>query len=307
MSEPKEIPNHTTRSLVAASGCGAIGFGSIFLAVGLGLLALVSQRYSEMPEEKGLLAGAGVCLLFAGAGAFFIVNGVSGVLAARRRRRLLAENPAEPWLADHAWPGSRIPADRRGGLVHGLGCLVVACLFLAPFNWFAFGSSESPLLVKIIVGLLDLGPPILVAGLVHEQWKRARWGRAHLDLDAFPVYVGQRLGARLVPARRLAEGKLELTLRCIEERHETRRSGTKNTNVVVAYCHHEAQQAIDLAVTDGDGVRISFDLPREAPGTRLSESPPTYWELRASAETPGVDFEEIFLLPVYRRGEPGRD
>jgi len=303
---PREIPNHTTRSMVAVSGCGAIGFGSIFLVVGLGVLFLVAQRYQEMPEEKGLLAGGGVCLLFAGAGAFFVSSGVRGLHAARRRRRLLAENPGEPWLADHPWSGPRIEADRRGGLVHGIGCLAIACLFLAPFNWFAFVSGEAPLFVKVLVGLLDLGPPLLVAGIAHEQWKRLRWGRTHLELDSFPLYVGQRLGGRLVPARRLAEGQLVLTLRCIEERHEARRSGNKTSHVVAAYAHHEAEQKLDLSATSGDGVRVSFDLPREAPGTRLSDDPPTYWELRAKADVPGVDFEEGFLLPVYRRGEAVR-
>jgi hypothetical protein len=304
VSEPKEMKNHTTRSLMAVGGCGSVVFGSVFLAVGLGVLALVARRYEEMPEEKGLLAAAGVCLLFAGIGGFVVANGVRGLQRARRRRRLLEQNPLEPWLADHPWTGQRVPAERRGGLFHQLGCLVVTCLFVAPIHWFAFVSGKAPLIVKIIAGALDLAPFVLVFSLALEHWKRLRWGRAHLELDRFPVHVGQRLHARLVPARRLAAGKLELTLLCVEERHELRQSGGgKKSNVVVAYAHHEARQSVDLATSAGDGVGVVFELPRDAPGTRLSHDPPTYWELRATADTPGIDFEEVFLLPIYRAGE----
>lgn len=303
MSEPKPIPNHTTRSLVAASGCGAVAFGSAFLAVGLGMLYLVARRIEEMPEEKGLLAAAGVCLLFAGVGGFVVANGLGSIGRGRRRRRLLEANPLEPWLADHAWTGQSIPADRRGGIIHGIGCIVITCLFVAPIHWFAFMSGRGPWIVKIIAGVLDLAPLALAFGFALEHWKRLRWGRARLELDRFPVYVGQRLNAQLVPARRLAVGTLELKLQCVEERHEVRKSGDERSNVVVAYAHHEASQTIDLATTSGDGVRVVFDLPRDAPGTRLSQSPPTYWELRATADTPGIDFEEVFLLPIYRAGE----
>ncbi|HET7292070.1 MAG TPA: hypothetical protein VFM88_06575 [Vicinamibacteria bacterium] len=302
MSEPREIPNHTTRSVVAASGCGAMVFGSLFLAVGLGMLALVSNRYAEMPQEKGLLAAAGLCLVFAGAGGLFVTQGARGIAARRRRKRLLAENPGEPWLADHAWSGPSLDADRRGGILHGLGCIAVSCLFLAPFNWWAFASGDASLPLQAVVGLVDLGPIVLLAGLAYEQARRARWGRARLELDAFPLFVGERLTARLVPARSLVKGTLELTLRCVEERHEARRSGNRTSNVVVAYAHHEARHAVDLATAPGE-TRVSFDLPRDGPATRLSSDPPTYWELLAKAETPGIDFEETFLLPVYKRGE----
>jgi hypothetical protein len=129
-----------------------------------------------------------------------------------------------------------------------------------------------------------------------------------VELDSFPLFVGQRVAGHVVPARALREGTLALRLRAIEERRETRQTGPGRTTVSLnAYCHHEATLSIDLrGAAFGQGARFSFELPREAPGTRLSDSPPRYWELTATADTPGVDFEEVFLLPVYRRGDgPG--
>ena len=38
--------------------------------------------------------------------------------------------------------------------------------------------------------------------------------------------------------------------------------------------------------------------------SRLSDNPPTYWELEIHAKTPGVDYKASFLVPVYAKDEP---
>jgi len=35
--------------------------------------------------------------------------------------------------------------------------------------------------------------------------------------------------------------------------------------------------------------------------SRLSERPARFWELEVKGKTPGVDYQERFLLPVYGR------
>jgi hypothetical protein len=51
----------------------------------------------------------------------------------------------------------------------------------------------------------------------------------------------------------------------------------------------------------GGDLPVSFKLPEGEFGTRLSEAPARYWELEVKADTPGLDFGALFLLPVYER------
>ena len=50
------------------------------------------------------------------------------------------------------------------------------------------------------------------------------------------------------------------------------------------------------------GVPVTFLLPPSKDlSTSLSERPPRYWELKVEADTPGVDYEATFLVPVYAK------
>jgi hypothetical protein len=56
--------------------------------------------------------------------------------------------------------------------------------------------------------------------------------------------------------------------------------------------------------TFGATIPIRFDLPPPGPGasgTVLSAELPRYWELELWAELPGLDFQAVFLLPIYQR------
>jgi len=94
---------------------------------------------------------------------------------------------------------------------------------------------------------------------------------------------------------------LDCTLRCVEEAYETRGECTQ----VVCYALYQDEQKLPEK-TVGREVALSFPLPPtkdeagdEIPPTALSKRPATYWELEIHAETPGIDYKGLFLLPVY--------
>jgi hypothetical protein len=55
-----------------------------------------------------------------------------------------------------------------------------------------------------------------------------------------------------------------------------------------------------LAGAAGAYLPISFRLPENQPSTRLSYTPPTYWEIEVRGKARGADYEAYFLLPVYK-------
>src|SRR6185503_4312602 len=133
--------------------------------------------------------------------------------------------------------------------------------------------------------------------------QQAKYGRARLAFQSFPFFLGETLTARLGTSRPIGRfKKLVFTLRCIEERTETRRTA-KGTSIQTVcdqlWADEVAQDAGDLR--EGNEVTVRFDLPDGDYGTRLSEAPARYWELTVVADTPGVEFSAKFLVPVYAR------
>jgi len=91
-----------------------------------------------------------------------------------------------------------------------------------------------------------------------------------------------------------------ITLRCIEERYETR-AGDEST-WTASYQLHADRLEIDPAWGRMAGqwnVPVTFMLPAAPFETSLSARPPRYWELAVHGESPGVDFDATFLVPIY--------
>jgi hypothetical protein len=54
-------------------------------------------------------------------------------------------------------------------------------------------------------------------------------------------------------------------------------------------------------VSEGKDIPLSFDLPSGGKSTNLESLPCYYWEIEVTADTPGVDYNAVFILPVYEK------
>jgi hypothetical protein len=245
--------------------------------------------------------------LFGGAGAFVTLKlGVGSLVDRSRLKARRALHPDEPWRADHSWDpagGSYSPGSSLAGQ---LAVMAFMAALLAPFNYFAFYEPrpDMPTWAKLLVGFFDLILVLVVVGIVMTLVQQAKYGRSRLAYQSFPFFLGDRLSARLGSSRPIGQfKKMTLTLRCIEERTETTRSGGKTT--IRTVCDHLWSDEVVLeggAMREGNEVPVSFDLPSGDYATRLAEPPARYWELAVVADTPGLDFSAKFLVPVYARG-----
>ena len=99
-----------------------------------------------------------------------------------------------------------------------------------------------------------------------------------------------------------AAPSISLTLRYIEEVTETTGSGKNRSSRQVLYCLHEVKQELSSSQFDINSqgeIPISMRLPQGDFSNRLLDTPRRYWELEIKAETPGIDYDARFLLPVY--------
>lgn len=305
-------------SMAGFSPAGSLLFGAPFLLMGLFVLGVglgvVPVQSSGGDAPMAVVAGIGG--LFALVGAAFWVSAAKRFYRQARWKAVQRSRPSEPWAWDHPWD----PAGARHRSLRDLFRVVVACLgmtaFAAPFHWWAFHSGEGPFPVMLVSAFLDLLALLCWGGLVYGLGRVLKFGGSFLRYRVFPFFLGERLDADLEGLDRLRGfQRLTVTLRCVQDRVSRR---GKSTQVDAVAVHEETRELspgeLPLARGGGAGVfklfrlspraealPVSFELPPGDLETVLSASPARRWEVVVRAETPGIDYEAVFLVPVYRR------
>ena len=75
-------------------------------------------------------------------------------------------------------------------------------------------------------------------------------------------------------------------------------NGNKRNQQLVTYERWAEEQVIPRDRIDG-AVTLEFMIPAGAPTNDLASPTARYWELQLDAQTPGIDYHGLFLLPVY--------
>lgn len=294
------LSNHTDRSGSTVHGLPAIGFGSAFAAVGVTLAVLAALGKIEASTGVPTWLGPFMGVLFAIAGASFIMHGILSVRLQRRTQRLRATHEQQPWVWDHPWDESGSPDDSTRRIGRAAWTAAFVALFLVPFNWVGFLSPDRGGAFAVVAVVMDLVLIALGARVAYLIAQRAKYGLAMLRFRRFPFRPGTEMELHMARPRRLAGvTSPEAVLRCVQERYETRGTGEDRSQAIVAYEVWSDRQRGEFR--RGEFV-WRFALPAGLPGTALSERPPRYWEVELKVETPGVDFAGTFLVPVYVDG-----
>lgn len=300
-----EIPSGTAslrdasaRSAIALTGWRAIGFGALFVVAGAGVIAgvtLGSAASVHGPRWVATAAGA----IFLCAGLWVSGNGVADVLRKREASRAAALSPATPWSWDYHWHTDGIASQSAREIAGAFAIALFVALFALPIQWIGFAAKDAPRLFAVAAVVMDLIAVGLLARAVRLVLVRRRYGRSWLRFARFPFRAGERVELSLDSFGQLSlVPSLTATLRCVQERYETRSDGRERTLEVVCYALWSATRTVEK--NRKGFFEFAFDLPVTAPSTALSERPARYWELLlASGDVPGVDYSARFLVPVY--------
>lgn len=302
------LPNRTER-VCKTAGFGVWGgllFGSVFIAagiafilVGLKILPVAPSRVYAPYWVLSVLGG-----LFAIGGFTVWITVVREMLFVKRRKNLSALHPHSEVFADYPWNPRGITKSPWSKVKQSLAASLVFAAVLTPFNWWAWRSGDSPWLVRGIVSLFDLFLAFAVIELIRRTLAALKYGKSGIEYETFPFATGDRVNLRwLVPSGLTNVKNITFVLRCVEEWTEITGVGDDKT---ISLIHEQLWAATRTTegrvnILPGAKFSLSYDVPTTAPESSLSGGPRiTFWELEICATAAGVDFEERYLVPVYR-------
>jgi hypothetical protein len=301
-SSERVLVNHPTQSATAIDGWKSVFFGLPFFAAGIFIEAVALDFVGGSKHAPNWLIGL-IGFFFFAAGAFLILHDFRGVVRKSKYDREARNAPHEPWLYDHRWPREGISFSAFNAMLQRFVAALVWNAFLIPFFWIGL-AQRGAWVFALFAGLFAL------IGLVFWfRWAQMlaelfRYGNTFLDYNAFPYFLGNTLSARLRAPNHLADiDELTITLRCVEERYITSGANSdRQTNVVCfeLYCASKTFSRSELAAYSNQTIPIEFPLPDSQPGTSLTSTPPTYWEIEANGKSTKVNLQAFFLVPVYK-------
>ena len=312
-SETRRLRFRTRRqSSAPVHGAVLLWIGLPFFAAGV-FVTLAAVGVISVPDEsfqvsRKTVAGAGIALGLVGALLFSL--GCHDLARARHRARYSRLRPGELWHADYPWQEKGISGEGIRIVLMPIFSLLILLCFLAPINYIAFYEPDlienaEPWMLAVLSCSLDAGAIACLFWVVYRALRFAKYGASFLHFKQFPFFLGDKLVVGLTTRRNMGTvRRLEATLRCIEERFERGYSRTHRTKRVVCYQLYADTIHSDTAREfrhDSPPLTMSIPIPANMPPTALSERPPTYWELEVKADTLGVDYHAVFLVPVYVR------
>lgn len=259
--------------------------------------ALTTSQRVEL--FKGLLVGP----VFFLPGFFLAAVMLRSLFGERGARRLAREFPQRPWLHDTDWSQLR-------GSPRGATSVAGSSMMLCVVGWLAFCATLSWALepaaawnFTLVMFVANLCAAFIAALTVRRFLQRFKFGQPQLYLAQVPLEPGTPCSARLLMSRSVgAATKLKATLRL--EKTTTSGAGKNQHTDSVVVCERSLEVPRSAFFEQGGrlAVELRFELPGDQPVTRSGGDVSYEWQVAVEAETAGVDFEEIFSVPVYRTG-----
>jgi hypothetical protein len=277
-------------------GIPFLGAGVVVTLIGLKVIP-VNPSSVHAPYWVLTVFGA----VFALGGLMFWGMARKQYVSTHRRREAVRRYRDEPALADYGWDPRGFEAPRWKRAVTSVFRAGFLALFLSIFNWCAF-YANGPWMAKAIVILFDLFLVAVSFGAGVSVVRALKFGGSRIEFAHFPCRLSEPVVVRWQPATGIVRvNRGSFTLRCVEEWFERHGSGKNQPAQLV---HEEISSGTwhldeGRAFEPGKWVELRFELSADAPSTQLSAVRPVFWELEVKLDLPGLDFAEIYLVPIY--------
>jgi hypothetical protein len=214
--------------------------------------------------------------------------------------------PGECYRWDYPWDKEGA-SDKSKSVLRSWLIAMLMFAFAVPLNVATYANASNPTMQTVVSGLigglLDLALLVHIVRSIYKSVRFLRYGSSRVKFAHFPYSLTEKIELTLLEASRL-QGctKIEAKLRCVEERLVVESIGQRLVEHLVAHQLYAETQQLKPLASNQDRIKLCFQAPGDARlSTDLEDDCPRYWELEIRAELPGVDYNSVFLLPIYAR------
>jgi hypothetical protein len=241
-------------------------------------------------------------LVFAAIGFALLAAVVLGLKKLKQGTGSQTTNAAQPWLVREDWAQGRANSKTRPSMISAWvfaifwNLVSAPLLFVIPIDQFV---REPKTLVALLFPTIGVG---LLIWAFRETLRWVEFGKTYFEMQAVPCLIGRELRGT-VQARfpHSPDHGVRLKLSCVN-RIVSGSGDNRSTNEKILWREEKTVPSTDLCLgPSGTGIPVSFRIPLDARQTDNTDSRNSIlWLLEADADVPGVDYKEIFELPVFR-------
>jgi hypothetical protein len=242
-------------------------------------------------------------LVFSGVGFGLIALALFGGRYGLRQQRLQVEHPTEPWLWQADWAQGRATSKTRGTMVGGWIFAIFWNAVSMPIAFLVIPAAAKQKGPGAFVALLfPVAGVFLLVRAIRQTIAYFEFGKTYFEMTTLPGVIGRELKGQ-IQARfpHSPDHGVHLRLSCVHR--VTTNSGNSNSTMETILWRDEADLSAGQLCPGpaGTTIPVSFRIPLDAQPTEKRNSRDEFvWVLEALADVPGVDYHDIFEVPVFR-------
>lgn len=283
-------------AILCLMGAGFAFFGLMawFLAW-RNMATLLSQSMLWFP----LLFGTVFSLI--GFGLLYLA--LTGSKRVGRQKQAQSVHPGEPWMWRADWAQGRANSAIRSSLAGVWIAAVLWNLCVFPYVWAVSPSAfyRNPAATLFLLPFVAAGLFLLFRA-VRTTAAALEFGTTYFAMDSVPGVIGGKLSGS-IHARfpHSPDHGLHLRLSCVRL-VRTGSGDSRNTQETILWCDEaDLGPGQFYAGPMGTTIPVDFRIPRDVqPTDNTSLSDQIIWRLEGMADVPGLDYHDVFEVPVFR-------
>ncbi len=240
-------------------------------------------------------------------------GGLGLLLVGKRKLReqedLKARHPTEPWLWQKDWAAGRVDDASRLGMWGAWAFSLLWNLVSIPAG---YAGVRAALYEGNKAGMIALLFPLVGSGLlvwaVRSTIRFQKYGSSRFELATLPGVVGHTIsGSVRIPTLLEPGDGFNATLTCVRRVTTQGKNGSTTESILWEEDRKIRGEPSRDAAGMATRLPIAFRLPadaRQCDSSNLNDR--ILWRLKVSASVPGVDFESVFEVPVFRTAASDR-
>jgi hypothetical protein len=295
-------------SLPTSAGAKAVAaffflFGLPFAAFGLWAFSQSIQLIGAPPGSQSFMYPFMFGTVFSGVGFGLMYLAVLGNRKYAHQLNIQALHPAEPWLWRDDWAAGRVKSNTKTNMVISWIFAVFWNLISGTMTAFALpdavkqkGPHAYFMLIFPAIGIC------LLIYAIRQTTAFIEFGKTCFEMAGVPAAVGRELkGSIQTRFPHSPDHGVHLQLSCVHRYVSGSGSNTSTNERILWRDEAELDPGRICAGPVGTTIPVSFHIPRDAqPTEKINSRDEFLWQLEATANVPGVNYHDVFEVPVFR-------